>query len=227
VFFAGAARTELLAGLGTDQLNATLETLRLRRQQFDAAFTPPCYLPARDALIRAAAASSAAVQALVNGDAAASQISSGVAAAELGLVLIALWEHGAVTAPDAPTALGVPRGGGDTCQPAEWYAAAEPHLIAFNTTLAAYLAAAGAPLGQQLQIATLDATAGSFAALPSGTPCTAALGTAADGFMRTMAAGLRQFTAGQTSEGRAILAEAWTQKTVFDAWLAWLNLRVV
>lgn len=223
-FFAGAARTELLTPTTADQYTATLEAMRLRRAGIENAFTPPCYFDARDALLRAADGMIASVQALLNGDAAGAENTATVATTDLGLVLTALWDQGVVTSADAPTAAGVVRGGGGAeCPITEWYAQAQVSLVAFNDALTAYRAAAGgAVMSQQMQIGGIAALAGNFDVITAA-GCTVPLQTLATGFIDAASAGLGQFSGGQPSEGRAVIAGMWAQKALFDAWLAWLG----
>lgn len=225
-FFAGSARTEWLTPLDAAQYDATIAALQARRQDVERVFTPPCYLPAQAQLLAGADGMIAAVELLKTGDAAGGRSAADSAASQLALVLTQLWDQATFTSPDSPPTAGIPRGGGDVCQPADWYAQAGPNLSALLTALTDYAANAGSVLTQQLQIGNLDAAIGNFAVLnPSG--CAATMQTIAVNAFSAAADGLRLFTSGQTSEGRARISDFWSQKTIFDAWLTWLGLRVI
>jgi hypothetical protein len=225
-FFAGAARTEWLTPLDAAQYDATLEALRVRRGEIGRVFTPPCYLAARADLLSGADGMIGALELLKAGDSAGGRAAADSAAAQLARVLIQLWEQGTFTSPDSPPTAGVPRGGGETCQPADWYAQAAVNLTALRDALDAYVASAGVVLTQQLQIGNLDAAIGNFSVLnPTG--CAAIMQTIAVNAYSAAVDGLRLFTSGQTGEGRARIGDFWAQKTVLDAWLTWLGLRVI
>jgi len=225
-FFAGAARTEWLTPLDAAQYDATIAALQSRRQDVERVFTPPCYLSAQAQLLAGADGMIAAVEQLKAGDAAGGRSTADSAAAQLALVLIQLWEQATFTSPDSPPTAGIPRGGGDVCQPMDWYAQAEANLRTLLTALTDYTASAGSVLTQQLQIGNLDAGIGNFSVL-SPTGCAATLQTIIVNAFSAAADGLRLFTSGQTGEGRARISDFWAQKTIFDAWLTWLNLRVI
>jgi hypothetical protein len=200
-----------------DNVALVVQPLREKRNfSANQIATPPCYISARNQLIRGMDSVIAALE-TNNRPAYSSALS------EFSVTLTLMWDQGVWTSPDSAAALGVPRGGGADCVPQPWLESVRRDWDTITQTVDTVDLARGTPLALR---ATLDQVQASRGNLNFVTPegCTVVLHRYLTTAIDDAIAGVQAALLGDFETARARFSGYLNNTVMLNAWLLWYGV---
>lgn len=203
--------------LTVDNVALVVQPLREKRNtSANQIPTPPCYINARNQLIRAMDSTIAALE--TN-----SRPTYSAALVEYSSTLTQMWDQGVWTSPDSAAALSVPRGGGADCAPQPWLDSVRRDWDAITQTVDTVDLARGTPLALR---ATLDQVQASRGNLNFVTPegCTVVLHRYLTTAIDDAIAGVQAALLGDLDTARTRFSGYLVNTVNLNAWLLWYGV---
>lgn len=199
-----------------------IEGLRADRGAAERAPAADCLASARASLLRAFDEAIGAAEARFSGDLATAAARAQTARFTLSSLKVTLWDLGVATEPASPPLMGLPRGGGEDCDTAPWFAAFQPIFTGFATRAASLDLNVEPPEAVQRAAADFRSLRDSITALEMP-GCARYARDAALTVVDRYADALAAAANGDLGTAAAAASDAHRARVVLNTWLIWLG----